>query len=265
MKTINKNILLVVLLIVISSFTISNKRFNSENEKESYYRDSVLLEKAKQILNTSIKKFETVNNYKAVIVSTEIIKGKRNDTEYILTKFMSPNSIYLRWLPGLYEGMQVSYVPSRDGKKSFRGLEKGFAGILGEMKLKNSSMLVNTLYPHHFTPQETSLKYFIDMSQLILKNGIKKNAVKIISISTVIDKYLKRRATKIVVKLSDDPKDNLLWPKMDLYFDQETKLPLHFRLYSFEGGLSGEYAFTNFKENINITSGDFELKKIEQY
>jgi len=93
----------------------------------------------------------------------------------------------------------------------------------------------------------------------ILNKAQGEGNIRVTEISDISDPVLKKPATKIEVLLSNNPEDGLMWWKVLLYFDRETKLPLHFRLYTFDGSVSGDYAFTRFIANTNITDADFDL------
>jgi len=114
--------------------------------------DSLLLKQALLVLEEANKQFVSINSYHALIVSTEYFNGEKNETEYIHTKFLRSNSIYLKWLPGPYEGLQVSYVPKRDGSNTLLAKETGMAGWLGAVRWNEDNSLINSLYPHHFKP-----------------------------------------------------------------------------------------------------------------
>jgi Protein of unknown function (DUF1571) len=217
------------------------------------------LARAKQLLKASNSAFAGVRTYTATIICQDRIKGKTRQREYIFTKFRKPINVYLKWQPGPYEGMQCSYLPKRDGKDRFQALETGMRGMLGIMTWDHDSSIIDALYPHHFRTFQTSIKYLIELTNGIILRAEKMNKVEILEITEVIDPFIKRKATKITAKLSDKKSDNLLWPKVELYFDHRTKLPLHFKLYAFDGGLYGEYAFINFKSNVALTDADFEI------
>ena len=115
------------------------------------------------------------------------------------------------------------------------------------------------MYPHHFTIQQTNLSYLFEKTQYILEKGTQLGKLSVISIKDTIDKLTQKPVISILVKLSDNPKDELLWSKVQLFFDKEEKLPLHFILYDFDGKISGDYAFTKFKKNTGLSLNDFDL------
>jgi negative regulator of sigma E activity len=101
----------------------------------------------------------------------------------------------------------------------------------------------------------------MELSGSIMRKAIELGMFDVPELSEVTDKHVRRPATRILCKLSSNPADGLRWLKTEFYYDHETQLPLHFILYDFDGELSGEYAFTEFRLNVPLTDADFVLKK----
>jgi len=234
-------------------FTAFNSHIKSQNP------DSLRIEKALLLMKAAQEEYVKIKDYQAKIVSTERVDGKTRETEYILTRYMRPGLIYLVWQPGPYEGMQAVYDPLRDKPNTFRAKETGLRGVIGTKSWNNTDKLIKILYPHNFTIHQTSLAYFFETMQTIVKKGLAINKLTVVSIDELTDNYTKRPATSVLVKLASNPKDGLMWSKVQLFFDKEHKLPLHFILYDFSGNKLAESAFTNFRKNTGLTSKDFEI------
>jgi len=215
--------------------------------------------KAIELMKLAQLEYVKIKDYQATIISTERRGNRIRKTEYLITRYLHPGNVYLKWLPGPYQGMQASYVPSRDKKNCFKGRETGILGLIGTKTWHNNDPLIKILYPHHFTIQQTNLGYLFEKTQYILKKGTQIGKLSVTSIKDTTDKYTHRPVTSVIVKLSNDPKDELLWSKVQLFFDNEHKLPLHFILYDLNGKLSGDYAFTKFKKNTGLSLNDFDL------
>jgi hypothetical protein len=222
------------------------------------------IERIKQMVQDAGTAFENVTTYSAVLVIKERVNGKRRDPEKIFTYFSKPNSVYLRWLKGSpYQGLQTSYIETRDGPDNFLARETGFSGLMGTAKWGHYSKIVTTMYPHNFQTYETSIAHMLKLQNRIMTKALKLGKMDVTEVSEVIDPFLNRKAVKICMKMSDDPADGLLWLKGEFFADMETKFALHFRLYDFDGELSGEYAFTEFKPNVQVPDGIFELPKLK--
>jgi outer membrane lipoprotein-sorting protein len=222
--------------------------------------DSLKRVKATELMKLAQQEYEKIRDYQATIITNEMKGDHARKTEYILARYMQRNYIYLKWLPGPYEGMQASYIPSRDKPECFLAKETGLLGLIGTKTWTNGDPLIDKLYPHNFTIHQTSLAYFFETMQAIVKKGTEMNKLTVVSVDEVIDKYTHQPATSVIVTLSKNPNDGLMWSKVQLYFDKKDKLPLHFILYDFAGKKTGEYAFINFKKNIGLTKNDFEIE-----
>ncbi|MFN8256894.1 MAG: DUF1571 domain-containing protein [Bacteroidales bacterium] len=225
----------------------------------SQKQDSLLKAKALNLMKLAQAEYLKINDYEATIISTERIDGKLRDTEYIKNRYMNPGYIYLKWLPGPFEGMQASYNPKRDKPGEFMGKESGIKGIIGVKTWNNNDRLIKLLYPHHFTIHQTNLSYFMETMQMTVDKALRINKLNVTKIEDIKDKYTLKPATSVMVILSSNPSDGLKWLKVALFFDHSTKLPLHFILYDFSGNLFVESAFTNFRQNIGLKANDFEI------
>jgi hypothetical protein len=203
-----------------------------------------------------------IESYTCVIHCHERLKGKVHKPESIFSRFKKPSSVYLRWQKGPYEGLQASHLPQRDGPDKFQARESGLKGLAGALTFPHSAPLIEAAYPHHFRTHETSVLHLMQLSTEIQQKAEALGKLTVVEIGEVQDQFLKRPATKIVCELSPDRQDGLRWQKTEFYMDRETKLPLHFKLYDFDGELSGEYAFTEFKPNAPLTDDDFALKRL---
>jgi outer membrane lipoprotein-sorting protein len=246
-----KNIYNFIFCVIL--FTAFNFHLKSQSP------DSLRKEKALQLMKKAQEEYVKIKDYQARIINTERVDGKTLETEYILTKYLRQGLIYLVWQPGPYEGMQAVYNPSVDKHNTFRAKETGLRGIVGIKSWNNSDKVIKMMYPHNFTIHQTSLAYFFETMQAIVKKGLAMNKLTVVSIDEVADNLTKRPATSVLVKLSSNPKDGLMWSKVQLFFDKEHKLPLHFILYDFSGNKLADSAFTNFRKNTGLTVKDFEI------
>lgn len=219
------------------------------------------IDEMKRLMTDAERAFEQVESYASVIHCHERIKGKVRKPESIFTYFKKPNSVYLRWQRGPYEGLQASHVPHRDGPNSFQARERGLKGLAGAITFPHTSPIIEKAYPHHFRTHETSVLHLMRLSIDIQRKAQELGTFSVTAISELKDPLLSLTVTKIESELSKDRAHGLKWLKTEFFFDHETTLPLHFKLYDFDGEMSGEYAFTGFRTNVPLTDDDFVLKK----
>jgi len=216
----------------------------------------------KRLMDEAAAAFATVDSYTCVIHCHERIKGKLYKPESIFSRFKKPGSVYLRWQRGPYEGLQASHVPHRDGPDKFQARESGLKGLAGALTFPHTSPLIDAAYPHHFRTHETSVQHLMQLSDQIQRRAEALGKLVVLELAEVPDPFLERQVTKMVSELSPDPADGLRWRRTEFYMDHQTKLPLHFKLYDFDGEMSGEYAFTRLAANVALTDDDFALKRL---
>lgn len=219
------------------------------------------IDEMKRLMTNAEQALDKVESYASIIHCHERIKGKLRKPERIFTYFKKPNSVYLRWQRGPYNGLQASFVPHRDGPNSFQARETGLKGLAGTITFPHTSPIIEKAYPHHFRTNETSVQHLMQLSIDIQRKAEELGTYSVTDISELTDPILRIQATKVMSDLSKNRGDGLRWLKTEFYFDHVTKLPLHFKLYDFDGHLSGDYAFTEFKTNVPLTDADFALKK----
>jgi hypothetical protein len=219
-------------------------------------------DQVREFMHDAKRAIDQLESYSCVIHCHERIKGKLRKPESIFSYYKRPGSVYLRWQKGPYEGLQASHVPHRDGADKFQARETGLKGLAGAITFPHASPIIDKTYPHHFRTHETSLVFLVELSLDIQQKAEQLGKFAVEELAEVQDAFTRKPATKILCRLSSSPADGLRWLKTEFYFDGEAKLPLHFKLYDFDGELTGEYAFTELKRSIPLTDDHFALKKL---
>lgn len=219
--------------------------------------------RGEQLMADAEAAMEAIETYTCVIHCHERLKGKLHKPESILSRFRRPRSVYLRWQRGPYEGLQCSYVPERDGADRFKARETGVKGLVGAKAWRHDDAMIDKMYPHHFRVRETSVVFLLELTADIQRRAREMGKITVERPPVdEDDRLLRRPATRLDCRLSGDPRDGLRWLRTQFWFDHETELPLHFKLYDFDGELSGEYGFTEFVPNAELPPDAFELPKL---
>jgi hypothetical protein len=220
------------------------------------------VERAEHLLRDASAALEKIQTYSAIVLCQDRIEGKMRKPERIFTYFKRPDSVYLRWLPGPYEGLQASFVRSRDGAGKFQARETGLRGMVGAMTWPDDSPLIDKMYPHNFRTHETSVVFLVQLATEISNRARAMGKLTVPRLEDTTDPVLRTPATLVVTQMSSSASDGLRWPKTEFYFDAATKIPLHFILHAFDGGLYGEYTFSELKANAAVADDAFTLKKL---
>lgn len=217
--------------------------------------------RAERLLTEAAARVAGLRTYACTVLCQERIGGRLRRQERIESLVRAPSSVYLRWVAGPFEGLQASHVPERDGPNKFMARESGLKGLAGALSLHHRSKLVDQLYPHHFRTHETSLHFLVGLSVELLTRARAAGKLRSLRLEEVDDAVLERRATRVDCELSRDPRDGLRWPRIELFFERQSQLPLHLRLHDFDGNLAGEYAFLDLRPNVELPASAFELAR----
>jgi hypothetical protein len=219
-------------------------------------------ERGRQLMAAAEAAIESIETYTCVIHCHERIKGKVRKPESILSRFRRPRSIYLRWQEGPYEGLQCSHDPDRDGADKFMARETGMKGLVGARAWRHDEPMIDAMYPHHFRVHETNVMFLLDLTARTQARAEELGKLTVEGIVDETDRFLRRPATRLDCRLSPDPGDGLRWLRTQFWFDHETRLPLHFKLYDFDGEMSGEYAFAELVPNASLPANAFDTPKL---
>lgn len=218
--------------------------------------------RAVKMLSVATKQLASIETYACVVICQERVGGVLRAPERIQSLFRAPGSVYLRWLDGPAAGLQTSYVPERDGEGKFMARAPGFMGMLGAMTLDCDSPLLSAMDPHHFHTFETSIHFMVRLLNRMMAMGQEEGTIRVMQADEVDDEWLGGRATRFDAELSTGSQEAPCWPRVTLYFDHASGLPLHLRLQEGDGQLFGEYAFAEFAPNVEVPPGAFELPKL---
>ncbi|MDX9720871.1 MAG: DUF1571 domain-containing protein [Myxococcota bacterium] len=222
---------------------------------------SELQKRAAALTEATERALASLESYTCTIVMRDRIKGKLMPESQLYTQYRKPGAVYLRWVGEQHRGMQASYVPGRDDEGYFMARESGLKGLIGARTWPQSSPLINTLYPHHFSISESSVVALTQTTLELQRRAHSLGKLRLESLCTLHDEELDAPVTKVVAQLSDDPGDGLRWPRCTLFICERHHLPLHVRLDDFDGGLFGEYVYRDFRPNVVVDESWFALPK----
>jgi len=209
-----------------------------------------------------------IENYEALVILTERHGGRIKGSEYIRCVYnRDPFALYYQWTePGLYEGLQASHDPVRDGADHFMALETGVRSLIGLRRWHVDSRIIKALYPHHFSLTKYHIGFLLEHVDWIHRNAIAKGKIKV-RIDRPEGEDLSKspipghRLTFFTIDLSEDPDDGLLYSRCVLGVDEQTSLPLFIETYDFEDRLQLSYKILSLTPNTNLDVSVFTLKK----
>ena len=239
----------IVAIFFISLFLLQIPLFSFD---ESYEE---VLNKAKNYYNKNI------HTYYAFVIVQEKHGGKLREKERVRLFFRKkPEGQYYQFMKGKFEGLRVSYVPSRDGRTNFMAKETGWRGLIGVKKWGFHSIIKRVLYPHIFDVNQYHLGFIIEES--IRAHIIEKenNLIKSTLLSEISSPLFNKKMIRATVELNiKKPFKGIIYKKAEILFDPETYLPLYLKIYDFDGSVLAYYYFKVFVPNIEIPDSIFDL------
>ena len=222
------------------------------------------LAETQAFITSAKERFAAINSYSSHLFCQEWWKKKKAPLEEMQTFYEKPGAVYLRWVGKRHKGLQASYLPDRDEADQFLARETGLRGMVGAIAWRNGSPLLDKLYPHHFTIHETSVANMVKLIDEIMTQAEPAGKIEILTLEEVDEAQLKQRCLHVVAKLSDNPRDGLRWPRVEIWAPLSIGLPLRVRLDDFGGGPQGDYVFSDFTVDCEVDANLYALPKLKK-
>jgi hypothetical protein len=201
-----------------------------------------------------------VKDYTALFTKTEQINGRLRRQVMEMKLREDPFSIYLLYESKKERGRQAVYVHGEhDNALVVRDV--GLRAALGTLHLglKNPLVTCENRYP----VTDLGIANLVDISLDIWQRESKLPGVQAVVTITPNSRHGDRECCEVMVTHQHrDPQ--IEYQKSHLYFDIETKLPIHVERYGWaaregeEPPLVEEYDYANVKLNVGLTDADFD-------
>ena len=213
------------------------------------------------ILNNG-KKYYTnqITTYYSFVILQEKHGNKLREKEQVrLFVRKKPYGEYIQFMKGKYEGLRVSYLPTRDGNSYFTAKETGIRGIISVKTWGFHSFIKKILYPHIFEISQYNMDFMIKEIIRVYQLTKKENKLTVKYLIKEFDNLFERVMIKTEVDLDVIKSREFPYKKVFIIIDPETFLPLYIRLYDYDGSVLAYYYFKIFKKNIRIDNSIFNL------
>jgi outer membrane lipoprotein-sorting protein len=197
--------------------------------------------------------YAQVQDYAAIFKKRERVHGTLRDQEVMQLKYLKPFRVYLRWLDGPKEGREVLYVEGSHGDRLLvydpSGIRRFFTLLLS---------------PHDDRVMRESRHPITDIGLGRLIELIAQNARRAWSRGELrlIDRGPGKESGRPVWRyegiLPEDPAKGYFCSRLLLAVDQELGLPVRVQIFEWDGGLAGDYAYTNLRINPGLTPEEFD-------
>ncbi|MGQ9504285.1 MAG: DUF1571 domain-containing protein [Thermogutta sp.] len=210
-----------------------------------------------------LQDLQKIQDYSAIMVKRERVKGKLNDPEYTFVKIRhKPFSVYMLFLePASVKGQEVIYVEGQNDGKMWAhpaGLKNKLIGTVS-LDPTGPIAMQNNRYPITEIGVLNLVRRLIEVGEQEVKYG--ECEVKFFEGAKIND----RTCTCIQV-VHPVPRRNFRFHLARIYVDTEHNLPVRYESYDWPTEPDGapqlieEYTYLNIKVNNGFTDLDFDIR-----
>jgi len=201
-----------------------------------------------------------IKDYTALFTKTERINGRLRKQIMEMKLREDPFSIYLLYESKKERGRQAVYVQGNNDN-TLVVKDVGLRAALGTLHLGLQNPLVTC--ENRYPVTDLGIANLVDISLAIWERESKLPGVRAVVTITPNSRHGDRDCCEVMVTHHQrDPQ--IEYQKSHLYFDNETKLPIHVERYGWpahegeESPLMEEYDYANVQLNVGFSDGDFD-------
>lgn len=195
-----------------------------------------------ELIRSLSQTYDKINDYTAILLKQERIRGILHREEHIVFKFQKPFRVYMQWLKGPGEGREILYVPEENEGKMVIKPHGLISLVIPILYIEPDNSLVKSKSRH--TVKEAGLgiaiKNLIDQYDLADKKGDLKIEVKGEEIKAFFPEGKGYYAGRIIT-----------------FIDQELNLPTRISIYDWKDNLLETASYTQLKLNVGLIADDF--------
>jgi hypothetical protein len=215
-----------------------------------------------------LRELEKIEDYTAIIVKQERIKGELKEPEYMLAKIRHrPFSVYLRFLkPDDKKGQETIYLGAAPGREekmwghAGSGIRKAFGTV--PLDPRGPLAMADNRYPITEIGLLNLVQRLRDVGEKDIKYG--ECEVKFFQ-----DAKINGRPCTCVQVVHPKQRNNFLFHVARIFVDDEINVPIRYEAYNWPTKPGGppemieEYTYLNLKINNHFTDADFDIRNPE--
>jgi len=206
-----------------------------------------------RLLDAADKQYAQVHDYTAIMVSRERVKDVLQAQERILLKFQRTFKVYMRWMEGPSQGREGLYVSgAHDGRFLVyepRGFQRLFTAAL---EPSDARVMDTSRHPVTDVGIGRLLEIVGDNARRASRHGVLR----------VVDRgaceVAGRRVRQVEGVLPRDPRAGYYAFRVQLFFDEEHRLPIRVVVYDWSDQLVEDYTYADLRLNPGLTTLDFD-------
>jgi hypothetical protein len=206
-----------------------------------------------RLLDAADKQYAQIHDYTAVMLSRERVKDVLQEQERVLLKFQRAFKVYMRWLEGPSRGREGLYVSgAHDGKFLVyepRGFQRLFTAALDP---NDARVMEKSRHPVTDVGIGRLLEIVGDNARRAARNGVLR----------VVDRGPGEVAGRPVRQMEGilprDPQAGYYAYRVQLFFDDEQRVPIRVVVYDWSDRLVEDYTYTELRLNPGLSILDFD-------
>ncbi|RMF92573.1 MAG: DUF1571 domain-containing protein [Nitrospinota bacterium] len=195
------------------------------------------------------KRYQTVEDYTAILKSQERIEGRLKPESTIAIKFKKPFMVYMKWLDGPHKGREVLYVEGKNDNKLLVQTHKWYQFFPLSLDPYGSMAMEGNRHPI----TDIGIGRLIQLLTTNFRQAQANGEVQIVEASP--DTIFQRPAYKIEARF---PAGKYYAPRVILHIDQEYLLPIQVTVFDEADQMVEKYGYTNLRLNVGLTEHDFD-------
>ena len=206
-----------------------------------------------RLLDAADTQYARLLDYTAIMISRERVKSVLQEPERILLKFQRTFKVYMRWMEGPSKGREGLYVSGEHEGKFLvyepRGFQRLFTAALDP---SDARVMEKSRHPVTDVGIGRLLEIVGENARRASRNGVLR------ILDHGASEVAGRRVRHVEGILPRDPRAGYYAYRVELFFDEEYKLPIRVVVYDWSDRLVEDYTYTDLRVNPGLTSIDFD-------
>jgi hypothetical protein len=206
-----------------------------------------------RLLDLADKQYAQVHDYTAVMISRERVKDVLQPQERILLKFQRMFKVYMRWMEGPSQGREGLYVSGAHDDKFLvyepNGLQRLFTAAL---EPTDRRVMDKSRHPVTDIGIGRLLEIVGDNARRAARNGV----LRVLDRGT--GEVAGRRVRQVEGILPQDARAGYYAYRVQLFFDEEFRLPIRVVVYDWSDQLVEDYTYADLRLNPGLSTLDFD-------
>jgi hypothetical protein len=206
-----------------------------------------------RLLDAADKHYAQVHDYTSVMVGRERVRDRLLPTEQVLLKFQRTFKVYMRWLDGPSKGREGLYVSGAHDNKFLVYEPSGFQRLFtAALEPTDARVMDKSRHPVTDVGIGRLLEIVGDNARRAARNGVLR----------VVDRGAGevggRRVRQVEGFLPKDPGAGYYAYRVQLSFDEESRLLIRAVVYDWSDQLIEDFSYTELRINPGLTGLDFD-------